>query len=125
MSLTAAKVAAQLQRNHVMGLFDDIEGLAGQFVGGDAHQALDSALQSSPLGGVDGLLSKLQEGGLAGEVESWCQGGASPVGPDQIKDALGDEHVQALASSLGISSDQVLATLSQHLPALAAASNGQ
>jgi uncharacterized protein YidB (DUF937 family) len=108
-----------------MGLFDNLEGMASQFIGGDAHQALEGALQDTPLGGVDGLLSKLQEGGLAGEVQSWCQGGGSPVGPDQIRGALGDEHVQALASSLGISTDQVLATLSQHLPALAAASNGE
>ncbi len=108
-----------------MGLFDSLEGLAGQFIGGDAHQALEGALQDTPLGGVDGLLSKLQAGGLAGEVESWRQGRGLPVGPDQIQDALGDEHVQALASSLGISTDQVLATLSQHLPALAAASSGQ
>jgi uncharacterized protein YidB (DUF937 family) len=109
----------------MMGLFDNIEGVAGQFIGGDAHEALDNALQQSPLGGVDGLLSKLQEGGLAAEVESWCQGGGLPVGPDQIRDALGEAHVQALASSLGISTDQVLATLSQHLPTLAAASNDQ
>jgi uncharacterized protein YidB (DUF937 family) len=108
-----------------MGLFDNLEGMASQFVGGDAHEALDGALQASPLGDMSGLLTKLQQGGLAGEVQSWCEGGQSPVSPDQLRDALGDEHVQALASSLGISTDQVLATLSQHLPALTAASAGQ
>jgi uncharacterized protein YidB (DUF937 family) len=108
-----------------MGLFDNLEAMAGQFIGGEAHQALDGALQNSSLGGLSGLLGKLQEGGLAGEVQSWCSGGGMPIDPDQIRSALGDEHVQSLASSLGISTDQVLATLSQHLPALAAASNAQ
>jgi uncharacterized protein YidB (DUF937 family) len=108
-----------------MGLFDSIEGMAGQFIGGEAHQALDSALQDSPLGGVSGLLTQLQQGGLAGEVQSWCSGGGLPVNSDQIRAALGEEHVQHLASSLGIPTDQVLGVLSQHLPALAAASNNQ
>jgi uncharacterized protein YidB (DUF937 family) len=99
--------------------------MAGQFVGSDAHDALSGALQNSPLGDVSGLLSKLQAGGLASEVEAWCSGGGGPVGIEQLRSALGDEHIQNLASSLGISTDQVLATLSQHLPALAVASNNQ
>ena len=106
-----------------MGLFDSLEGMAGQFLGGEAHQAFEGALSDTPLGNVSGLLVQLQQGGLASAVESWCQGGQLPVDPDQIRAALGDEHVQSLASSLGISTDQVLATLSQHLPAMAAASN--
>ncbi len=108
-----------------MGLFDNLEGMASQFVGGEAHTALDSALQSSSLGGLSGLLTQLQQGGLANEVQSWCEGAGGSVGPDQLRSALGDEHIQSLAGSLGISTDQVLATLSQHLPALTAASNGQ
>lgn len=106
-----------------MGLFDSLEGMAGQFIGGQAHQLFEGALSNTPLGDVSGLLGQLQRGGLGAAVESWCQGGQLPVEPEQIRAALGDEHVQSLASSMGISTDQVLATLSQRLPAMAAASN--
>jgi uncharacterized protein YidB (DUF937 family) len=108
-----------------MGLFDSLEGMASQFIGGEAHSALDNALKSSSLGGLSGLLTQLQRGGLASQVQSWCEGAAGSVGPDQLRSVLGDAHIQSLAGSLGISTDQVLATLSQHLPALTAASNAQ
>ena len=107
-----------------MGLFDSLEGMAGQFIGGEAHEALNGALQGSSFGGLDGLLSHLQQGGLAGEVESWSAGGGSPIGVDQLRSVLSEEHVQGLASSLGLDTDQVLGLLSQHLPALTAANAG-
>jgi uncharacterized protein YidB (DUF937 family) len=51
-------------------------------------------------------------------VASWLGNGANlPVSVDQLRAALGDEHVRQLAASFGIPVDQLLAQLSQHLPA--------
>jgi len=108
-----------------MGLFDSLEGAASQFIGGEAHTALTSTLASSPLGDVSGLLAQLQRGGLGDAVQSWSQGGQAPVSADQLRSVLDDSHVQSLAASMGVSPDQVLSTLAQHLPSLAAADAGQ
>jgi uncharacterized protein YidB (DUF937 family) len=96
--------------------------LGGTALGGDTHEAIGQALESSPLGGMSGLLDSLHQGGLGEAVESWTQGGEQlPVTADQLKGVLDNDHVQQIASSLGISTDQVLAGLAEHLPALAAA----
>ena len=109
-----------------MGLFDSLEAAAGQFIGGEAHQALSGALASTPLGNVSGLLDTLQQGGLGEAVQSWTQGGNPlPVSADRLKGVLDDSHVQQLAASLGVSPDAALSTLAQHLPGLAAANAAQ
>jgi len=108
-----------------MGLFDSLEAAAGQFIGGETHAALDEALASSPLGDVSGLLANLREAGLGEAVQSWTEGGLRPVSVDQLRAVLDDSHVQSLAASLGMSPDQVLATLAQRLPGLAAANAAQ
>jgi uncharacterized protein YidB (DUF937 family) len=70
---------------------------------------------------MSGLLDQLRQGGLGDQVSSWCQGAASNVAPDQIRGALGEQHVQAIANQLGISTDDVAQQLSEHLPAMAQA----
>lgn len=108
-----------------MSLFDTLKSVAGGALGGeggDPQQMLAGALDNSSVGGVSGILGMLQQSGLGGAVASWVPGGDhAPVSPDQLQAALGDEHVQALASQFGISPDQLLSHLSQHLPGMAAA----
>lgn len=104
-----------------MGLFDSFKQSAGELAGDEAHEALSGALETSSLGDVSGLLDRLHEGGLGEAVEAWATGGDHPpVSPDVLREALGDEHVQQLASSFGVDPDQLLGGLSQHLPAIAA-----
>jgi uncharacterized protein YidB (DUF937 family) len=63
-------------------------------------------------------LQQLQRSGLGPQVASWLGNGANmPVTVDQLRQALGDEHVRQLAAALGLPVDQLLAQLSQHLPA--------
>lgn len=100
-----------------MGLFDSLESMAGDQI----HQALAGALDNAAPGGVEGVLTKLQQGGLGEVVSAWCSGEHLPISPDQLQSALGDEHVQQIAQSMGVDPDQALATLAQHLPKLAAA----
>jgi uncharacterized protein YidB (DUF937 family) len=104
-----------------MSLFLSSKDSPSALSGGEAHEALAGALAGSPLGDVGGLLDVLHDGGLDGAVEAWSTGAEHPsVGPDALRAALGDEHVQHLASALGVSGDDLLAGLSAHLPALAA-----
>ena len=114
-----------------MGVFDAFKNLIGQQLGGAGgeapaglHQALGEAIESCSAGGMGGFLTKLQDGGLGGLVSSWTGGGnALPVSGDQLRAALGDEHIQAIASRLGVEPEQALSFLQQHLPALTAMHN--
>ena len=104
-----------------MSIFGSLEAMAGQAFESETHQAIAGALENSSLGGVSGLVEQLKAGGLGDVVSSWVSGGEQiPLNEDQLKAVIGDEHVQQFAQSLGIPTDQVLATLSQHLPQMAA-----
>jgi uncharacterized protein YidB (DUF937 family) len=105
-----------------MSIFDSLKNAAADAAGQEAHEAFGAALQNTQLGDMSGLLDKLHEGGLSETVEAWADGEEhAPISIDQLKSALGDEHVQALASSLGLPVDQALQGLAEHLPALATA----
>jgi uncharacterized protein YidB (DUF937 family) len=54
-------------------------------------------------------------------VQSWFDKNKDslPITPEQIKTALGDEHVQQIAKSLGIPVDAILAALAKELPQVA------
>ena len=104
-----------------MGFLDILRTVTGGMDDQPAHEAFGSVLQATPLGGLSGLLGQLSQGGLGEQVTTWCQGGQAAVAPELIRSALGEQHVQALAASLGVSPDEVAGHLSEHLPALAAA----
>ncbi len=109
-----------------MGLLDELAGAAkGALLEGAENSAqgiLGNVLQNSSLGSVSGLLGQLNEGGLGHLVSSW-QGGegqGQPISVDQLKGALTPEHIQEIASSLGMDPNTALAHLAEHLPFLAA-----
>src|SRR5689334_18130493 len=101
-----------------MGFLDSLKSAAGDFAGQRAHEAFGSVLGSTQLGGLSGLLDQLKQGGLGEQVRSWSDGQTANVSPDQIRSALGEEHVRAIATKLGISTDDVAQHLSEHLPAM-------
>ena len=104
-----------------MSFLDMIRGAVGGDGGQEPHEAFGNVLQNTQLGGMAGLLEQLAQGGLGEQVRSWCGGDHASVSPDQIRGALGDAHVQAIAGQLGLSTDAVAQQLSQHLPAMAEA----
>ncbi|WP_382152805.1 YidB family protein [Hydrogenophaga sp. ANAO-22] len=76
-----------------------------------------SLLASS--GGLQGLLAKLQSGGLGDAVQSWIGTGANqPVSGDQLGSALGPDLMGMIASQLGGSPAQASGTLADLLPGL-------
>jgi uncharacterized protein YidB (DUF937 family) len=107
-----------------MSLFSDLAGaVEGSLLGNtdNAHAALGDALQNSSLGGVSGLLGQLNSAGLGNLVSSWTGGGQGQApSVEQLQAALTPDHVEQIASSLGLNPQQALAALAQHLPAMAA-----
>ena len=94
-----------------------LKGLAGQGGTGALSDILSQVLGKTNLGSVGGLLQQLQQSGLGPQVASWLGNGQNlPVSVDQLKGALGDQHLRQLATQLGLPVDQLLGELSQRLP---------
>jgi len=68
-------------------------------------------------GGLAGLISTFQRGGLGEIVSSWVSRGDNlPVSAEQIQAVLGHEQVSAIATKLGIDPAAAAAGLAQLLP---------
>ena len=107
-----------------MGFLDDAIGAAkGALLQGaenGAQGVLGNVLGNSSLGGVSGVLGHLSQSGLGLQVSSWTgDGQGQPISVDQLKSALTPEHIQEIASALGMSPDTALGHLAEHLPMLA------
>ena len=107
-----------------MSWSDAIKDAVGNLVG-EGEQAALPGLVKEVLGneGLQSILAKLQGAGLQAQVSSWIDKNKSnlPIRPEQISAALGDQHVQEIAKSLGIPMDKVLDVLAKFLPAAASA----
>ncbi|MRR16820.1 MAG: DUF937 domain-containing protein [Deltaproteobacteria bacterium] len=106
-----------------MGLFDDVVSIVGKQLGGGGQNSLLAeaiAMINNPeTGGLQGLVEKLQNGGLGEIVSSWIGTGENrPVSAGQIVDALGAEKIKELAVQAGIPEDQVSDGLAGLLPGI-------
>jgi uncharacterized protein YidB (DUF937 family) len=103
-----------------MSWSDTLKGAVGNLVG-EAEQAALPGLMKKVMGeeGLQSVLAKLQSAGFAAQVQSWLDKNKDnlPITADQIRKALGDEHVQQIAKSLGIPMDKVLEAMAKFLPA--------
>jgi uncharacterized protein YidB (DUF937 family) len=111
------------QQEGVMGLLDNLglggiaSGVLGQVEAAAVPALISAVLGKTNLGDLSGIVNQLQQGGLGTQVQSWLGNGANmPVSADQLRAALGNEHVREIAQHLGLPVDQALALLSQHLP---------
>ena len=69
------------------------------------------------LGGLGGLLDRLQKCGLADAANSWVGSGPNqPVSPGQLGSALGPDIVKTIAQRSGLSEEEITKQLSQVLP---------
>ncbi len=101
-----------------------LEGLANSLksVLPDAADALIDkamgAINDPAHGGLTGVVEKLRASGLGDTVNSWIATGTKnlPITGDQIRAALGNEHVTALASKLGIDPASAAEKLAAMLP---------
>jgi uncharacterized protein YidB (DUF937 family) len=77
----------------------------------------DEAGGGGLLGGLGGLLDKLQKGGLGNAASSWVDSGQNqPVSPGQLGSALGPDIIKVLAQRSGLSEEELTRQLSQVLP---------
>lgn len=104
-----------------MGLFDELggslKGVLGSAAAAAAPALISAVLAKTNLQDLQGLVNKLQQGGLDGQVKSWLGNGANiPVSADQIKAVLGNDQVKQIAEHFGIPTDAALKFLAEHLP---------
>lgn len=96
-----------------------VSGKLGGAQGGDAGLLQAGMAMIEQHGGVQGIISKLQAGGLASEVQSWVGTGANQaVSGDKLQQVLGSDMVQKLAGKFGIDPSQLSSGLATVLPQL-------
>ncbi len=108
-----------------MGLLEDLAGnvLGGSLGnrGGGGSPMISMVLQliNSQPGGLAGLLSKFQQGGLGEMAASWVGTGRNmPVSANQLQSVLGGDMMGQLASQLGIAPEEASSQLADVLPGL-------
>ncbi len=83
--------------------------LGGLLAGGAAGSVLS--------GGLGDLLKQFQQSGHAETVNSWISTGPNKqIAPNDIANALGADQISTLIAHTGLSRDELLAGLAQHLP---------
>ncbi len=93
------------------GLGDILKGggLGGLLAGGAAGSVLS--------GGLNDLLKQLQQSGQGQAAQSWVGKGTNQeISSDDLAKALGADQISTLMSHTGLSREDLLAGLSQHLP---------
>lgn len=104
-----------------MGLFDKIRGPLNDLIGqaaANAPELISAGLAKTNLGDLQGLMTKLQQGGLDEQVKSWLGKGVNlPISAEQLQAALGNNQIKQLAEQFGVPTDAVLKMLAEHLPA--------
>jgi len=71
------------------------------------------------MGGIDGLVNKLQQSGLGDLAASWIGTGENKsINPEELANVLGKGQIAALAQQAGIPESQGASVLSQVLPAM-------
>ena len=84
-------------------------GLGGLLAGGAAGSVLS--------GGLNDLLGQLHQNGQGDVAKSWVSNEPNQaISPDDLASALGADRINALTAQTGMSRDDLLAGLSEHLP---------
>ncbi len=85
--------------------------------GGAGSQPAPEAGAGGLLGGLGGLLTTLEKGGLGNVINSWVGTGPNqPTSPNQLGSALGPEIIKVLAQRSGLPEEELTRQLSQVLP---------
>jgi uncharacterized protein YidB (DUF937 family) len=92
------------------GLGDLLKGgLGGMLAGGAAGSVIS--------GGLGDLLKQFQQSGQGDAANSWVSSGPNKqIAPGDLASALGADQINMLTSQTGLSRDELLSGLSQHLP---------
>jgi uncharacterized protein YidB (DUF937 family) len=95
-----------------MGLFD---GVLGGIVGAEMATVVNGLIEKH--GGVQGIVTQLEQQGLGPTVQSWVGNGTNqPISAQQVHQAFGAEAIQQLAAKTGLNPQELLQKLAQALP---------
>lgn len=90
--------------------------------GGDHHHShgiIHMMIEGALIGGVTALLAHLVSNGMSEVVDKWQAGQHNhPVDPGALRNALGDK-LNTIAQQTGLSVDDTLRYMSEHLPGAA------
>lgn len=101
-----------------MSFLDNITGALGGLLGQGGASALPGLVEKLYPGGLQGMLNQLQASGLGAQVNSWLgRGPNQPITVEDVRSALDNPEIRALADKLGIPADTLFAQLAEHLPA--------
>src|SRR5215831_2626940 len=104
-----------------MGLLDSLLGSAMGGMSGSAQgqsPLVQMALQLiQQNGGLPGIISKFQNGGMAAQAGSWVSTGENmPITGNQLQEVLGTGSIGQIAQQLGLSHGDASSNLAQVLP---------
>ena len=92
-------------------------GLGGLIPGGLGGLLAGGAAGSVISGGLGDLLKQFQQNGHGEAANSWVSPGPNKqIAPGDLANALGADQINSLMSHSGLSQDELLSGLSQHLP---------
>jgi uncharacterized protein YidB (DUF937 family) len=95
-----------------MGLFD---GVLGGVVGAEMATVVNGLIERH--GGVQGIVTQMEQQGFGATVRSWVGTGSNvPISPDQVHAAFGSDSITALAAKFGLNPQELAQKLSQVLP---------
>jgi uncharacterized protein YidB (DUF937 family) len=103
-----------------MGLLDSLLGsVSGGATPGQSSLAVVALQLIEQHGGLPGIISKFQQGGMAAQAGSWVGTGANmPITGSQLQEVLGTGSIGQIAQQLGLSHGEASAGLAQMLPQL-------
>ena len=104
-----------------MSLFDSIAGaVMGKVMGGEQGGMAQVAMEMfNQNGGLNGILDKFKEGGLADVAASWVGKGENlSISAEQISSVLGNGQIAEMAAKFGITPEVLSSQIAQHLPSV-------
>ena len=84
-----------------------------------SHGIIHMMIEGALIGGVAALLAHLVSNGMSHVVDKWQDGQHHSIDASALSDILGADKVQAIAQRTGLSVDDTLKYLSDHLPGAA------
>jgi len=104
-----------------VSLFDSFAGaVLGKVMGGEQGGMGQVAMEMfNQNGGLNGILDKFNQGGLADVAASWVGKGENlSISADQISSVLGSGQIAEMAAKFGITPEVLSSQIAQHLPSV-------
>src|SRR5271165_7122064 len=104
----------------MMGILDNLLGsVSSSSAPGQGTLAVVALQLIQQHGGLTGIISKFEQGGMAAQAGSWVGTGANlPINAGQLQQILGSGSIGQIAQQLGLSHGETGAGLAQLLPQL-------